>query len=111
AVGLMRMDYSAEVVQQADLSPVRARERAVLRVRDRVTDRVWPCIPDRTVSKPVADKINAIPALAQTDLVNVAGGTPKAVLLFSLGYHIVPRRCKVRTRAVSKPITPSDSSG
>ena len=42
AVGLVRLDYSAEVVQHADLCPLRARERAVLRVRDRVTHRVWP---------------------------------------------------------------------
>ena len=55
AVGLVRLDYGAEVVQHADLCPVRARERAVLRVRDRVTDRVWPCVPDRAVSKPIAD--------------------------------------------------------
>jgi hypothetical protein len=52
---LVRLDYSAEVVQHADLCPVRARERAILRVRDRVTDRVWPCIPDRAVSKPIVD--------------------------------------------------------
>ena len=55
AVGLVRLDYGAEVVQHADLCPVRARERAVLRVRDGVADRVWPCIPDRAVSKPTAD--------------------------------------------------------
>jgi hypothetical protein len=55
AVGLVRLDYSAEVVQHADLCLVRARERTVLRVRDRVTDRVWPCIPDRAISKPIAD--------------------------------------------------------
>ena len=55
AVGLVRLDYSAEVVQHADLCPVRARERAVFRVRDRVTDRIWPCIPDRAGSKPIAD--------------------------------------------------------
>ena len=55
AVGLVRLDYSAEVVQHAHLSSARARERAVLRVRDRVTNRVWPRIPDRAVSKPIAD--------------------------------------------------------
>jgi len=55
AVGLVRLDYSAEVVQHADLCLVRARERTVLRVRDRVTDRVWPCIPDRAISKPIAN--------------------------------------------------------
>jgi hypothetical protein len=55
AIGSVRSDYSAKVVQHADLCPVRARERAVLRVRDRVTDRVWPCIPDRAVSKPIVD--------------------------------------------------------
>src|SRR5262245_35400601 len=55
AVGLVHLDYSAEVVEHTDLCPLRARERAVLRVRDRLTDRVWPCIQDRTVSKPIAD--------------------------------------------------------
>ena len=55
AVGLVRLDYSAEIVQHTDLCLVRARERTVLRVRDRVTDRVWPCIPDRAISKPIAD--------------------------------------------------------
>jgi len=55
AVGLVRVDYNAEVVQHTDLRPVRAQERAVLRVRDRVADRVWPCIPDRAISKPSAD--------------------------------------------------------
>ena len=53
--GLVCPDYGAEVVQHADPCPVRASERAVLRIRDRVTDRVWPCIPDRAVSKPIAD--------------------------------------------------------
>jgi hypothetical protein len=42
AVGLVRLDYSAEIVQHANVCPVRAQERAVIRVRDRVTDRVWP---------------------------------------------------------------------
>src|SRR5215475_5343642 len=98
-IGLVRLDYSAEVVQQADLCPARARERPVLRVRDRVTDRVWPCIPDRAVSKPVTDKINSVSAVARTDLVNfAAGGTQKAVLSFSLGHHKAHRRCKARTR-------------
>jgi len=55
AVALVRLDYSAEVVQHADLCLVRARERTVLSIRDRVTDRVWPCIPDRAISKPIAD--------------------------------------------------------
>jgi hypothetical protein len=54
-IGLVRLDYSAEVVQYADLCLVQARERTIPRVRDRVTDRVWPCIPDRAVSKPIAD--------------------------------------------------------
>jgi hypothetical protein len=55
AIGFVRLDYSAEVVQHADVCRVRARERPVLRIRDGVTDRVWPCIPDRAVSKPIAD--------------------------------------------------------
>jgi hypothetical protein len=55
AVGFVRLDYSAEVVQHADLCRVRARDRPILRVRDGVTDRVWPCIPDRAMSKPIAD--------------------------------------------------------
>src|SRR5262245_22297857 len=55
AVGFVSLDYSAEVIQHADLCRVRTRERSVLRVRDRVTDRVWPSIPDRAVSKPIAD--------------------------------------------------------
>src|SRR5215471_17833175 len=112
AVGLVRLDYSAEIVQHADLCLLRARQRAVPRVRDRVTDRVWPCIPDWPVSKPIADQINAIPALPGTDFVNVAvGGSPNAVLAFSFGYHIAPRRCKARARVVSRLITPSSSTG
>src|SRR5262245_18190470 len=55
AVGLVHLDYSAEVVEHTDLCPLRARERGVLRVRARLMDRVVPCIPDRTVSKPIAD--------------------------------------------------------
>ena len=89
AVGLVRLDCGTEVVQHADLCPVRARERAILRIRDGVTHRVWPGIPDWAVSKPLADEINAIPALARSDLVNVAAGaTQNAVLHFSLGHHM-----------------------
>src|SRR5215831_17918773 len=44
----MRLDHSAEVVEHANVCPVGARERAVLRIRDRVTYRVWPCIPNRS---------------------------------------------------------------
>src|SRR6266576_5095072 len=55
AFGLVCLDYSAGVVQHADRCPVRARERAILRVRDGGADRVWPGIPDRSVSKPIAD--------------------------------------------------------
>src|SRR5215510_5880088 len=87
AVGLVRLDYSTEVVQHTDLCPVRARERAVLRVSDRVTYRVWPCIPNRAVSKPNVNQIHAVPARAGPDLVNLAaGGPPKAVLSIWLGY-------------------------
>ena len=60
-----------------------ARENGALRVRDRVTDRVWPCKPDRAVSNSSLSKSKPSPALAGTDLVKVAtGGGPKAVLPF-----------------------------
>jgi len=47
--------YSTGVVQYADNCPLRARLGAILRVRDRIADRVGSCIPDRTVSKQIAD--------------------------------------------------------
>src|SRR5262249_28213209 len=55
ALGFVRLDYSSGVVQQADNCPAQAREGAVLRIRDRVMDRVGSCIPDPAVSKLIAD--------------------------------------------------------
>src|SRR5262249_36328489 len=51
----VRLDYSAAFIQHADNCPVRARPGAAFRVRDRVADSIGSCIPDRAVSKPVAD--------------------------------------------------------
>ena len=71
---LMRCDDFARFIKHADDRPVRARARAVLRVRDRVADCVGSCIPDWAQSQPIADQIKAVPVLAGTDLVNVLGG-------------------------------------
>jgi hypothetical protein len=106
------LGHVALFIKHADDRTVRARARAVLRVRDRVSDCVGSCIPDRAESQPIADQVKAVSVLAGTDFVNVAAvGSPKAVLPFSLGYHIASRRCKARTKSVSKLITPSISSG
>jgi hypothetical protein len=63
----------ARFIKHADDRPVRARARAVLRVRDGAADCVGSCIPDRAVLKPIADQIKAVPLLAGTDLVSVLG--------------------------------------
>jgi hypothetical protein len=68
------LGHVAPFIKHADERPVRARARAVLRVRDRAADSVGSCIPDWTVSQPIADQIKAVPVLAGTDLVNVLGG-------------------------------------
>jgi len=52
---LVCLGHVAPFIKHADDRPVRARERAVLRVRDRVADCVGSCIPDRAVSQPIAD--------------------------------------------------------
>ncbi|HWH90824.1 MAG TPA: hypothetical protein VNV64_03410, partial [Candidatus Binatia bacterium] len=48
---VVHLDYSAGVVQHSDNCALRARIRAILRVCDRITDRIRPCVPDRPVSK------------------------------------------------------------
>ena len=78
-------------LKHADDRPVRARERTVLRVRYRAADCVGSGIPDRAISKSIADQINAIPVLVRTDLVSfAAGGLPEAFPPFPIGYHIAP---------------------
>src|SRR5215472_10026710 len=48
------------------------------------------------MSKPIPDLINAIPVLVRTDLVSfAAGGPPKAVPPFPIGYHIAPWRGQI----------------
>jgi len=47
----VHLDDSAGMVQHADNRPLRPEMRAILCVGDRVTNRVGPCIPDRSVSK------------------------------------------------------------
>src|SRR5262249_52543598 len=54
-LGLLRLDYSLGVVQHTDNCLARRRPGAILRVRDCVANCVGSCIPDWTVSKPVAD--------------------------------------------------------
>jgi hypothetical protein len=87
---LVHLDYRAGVVQHADNCPIRARTRAIFRVRDRVADRIGACIPDRAVPKTITNQIKAISVLAGTHLINVvAGRQPKAVLFGTLRFHSV----------------------
>ena len=74
ALLLVCLGHIALFIKHADDHPVRARARAVLHVRDRVADCVGSCIPDWSVSQPMADQIKAVPVLAGTDLVNILGG-------------------------------------
>src|SRR6476660_10593153 len=74
ALALVRFEDVARFIKHADDRPVRARARAVIRVRDRVADCVGSCIPDWAESEPIANQIKAVPVLAGTDLVNVLGG-------------------------------------
>src|SRR5205814_8542640 len=60
---------------------------AILCVRDRVTDRVGPCIPDRAVPKKLTDQIKAISVLARTNLVKVVAPQPSAPLFGIHGFH------------------------
>jgi hypothetical protein len=84
----VHLDYSAGVVQHVDNCPLGPGVGAILRVRDRVTDRVRTCIPDRAVSKQFTNQINAFSVLARTNLVKVvAGRQPKAALFGTHGFH------------------------
>lgn len=52
---VVHLDYNAGVVQHTDNCPLRSGVGAILCVRDRVAYRIRPCIPDRAVSKQLAD--------------------------------------------------------
>jgi hypothetical protein len=103
------LGHVALFIKHADDRLVRARERAVLRVRDGKADGIGSCIPDWAESQPIADQIKAVPVLAGTDLVNVLGGggghfhpavwvpqklvwwglgQPKVILFARYGFHI-----------------------
>jgi hypothetical protein len=85
---LVHLHHSTGVVQYADNCPLRTRVGAILRVRDRIADRVGPCIPDWTVSKQLADQVKTISVLARTHLVKVvADCQPKAASFRAHGFH------------------------
>jgi len=83
----VHLDYSPGVVQHADNCALRAKVGAILCVRDCLTDRIGPCIPDRAVSKQLTDQIKAISVLARTNLVNVVAPQPQAPLFGIHGFH------------------------
>jgi hypothetical protein len=82
------LDHSAGVVEHTDNCPLRSEVRAILRVRNCISHRVGPRIPDRTVSKQVTEQLDAISVLARTYFVKVVGGGQSNAALFRAhGFH------------------------
>src|SRR5262245_15095340 len=52
-----------------------------------MANRVGSRIPNRAAPKIIVDQIEAIPALAETELINVVAGHPKGVPLISHASH------------------------
>lgn len=82
------LDHSAGVVEHTDNCPLRSEVRAILRVRNCISDRVGPRVPDRTVSKQVTEQLDTISVLARTYFVKVVGGGQSNAALFRAhGFH------------------------